>query len=251
MSVSAKDAPGPQYSQPSIAVSRYTSGLPKVVVLNKYAFVSELLGLILSERIDVVGKTASGLAAVGLSELLSPDVIVAGEALTDGPAELFVPALLQTGARLLFLCPRHDLGRLLELVELGITGVVDSEQSPEELASAVLVLAAGGAVLPPIVVDSIAADWRRAKRRGTNNGHGSALTSRELEVLGAMSDGLSAKAVAHHLGIAVKTVENHKTRIFDKLGVRTQAQAVALAIGGSAQSARSLTRPNKPLRPTT
>ena len=50
-------------------------------------------------------------------------------------------------------------------------------------------------------------------------------------MLGAISDGLSTKAVAHHLGIAVKTVEHHKSRIFDKLGVRTQAEAVAVALG--------------------
>ena len=35
------------------------------------------------------------------------------------------------------------------------------------------------------------------------------------------------------LGVALKTVENHKIRIFDKLGVRTQAEAVSLAIGHS------------------
>jgi DNA-binding NarL/FixJ family response regulator len=119
------------------------------------------------------------------------------------------------------------------LVELGITGLVDHDQPPLDLADAVLVLAAGGAVLPSDVVASITTDWRRSRRSVTNMSQGGDLTSRELEVLGAMSDGLSAKAVAHRLVIAVKTVENHKTRIFEKLGVRTQAQAVALVIGQS------------------
>jgi len=57
------------------------------------------------------------------------------------------------------------------------------------------------------------------------------LTARELEVLAAMADGLSAKAIALRLGVALKTVENHKVRIFDKLGVQTQAHAVSVAIG--------------------
>jgi DNA-binding NarL/FixJ family response regulator len=219
------------YRRPTIRVSRFPSGLPKVVILHDLALIPELLKLVLAERIDVVAETQSGKAAVALSELLVPDVVVAGEMLIDGVADYYVPALLQTGARVLFVSEPHDPARMLELVELGITGIVDSDQSPEHLAEAVLVLAAGGAVLPPHVVDAIATDWRRARRRGTNEVHGSELTTRELEVLGAMSDGLSTKAVAHHLGIAVKTVENHKTRIFEKLGVRTQAQAVALAIG--------------------
>jgi two-component system nitrate/nitrite response regulator NarL len=56
------------------------------------------------------------------------------------------------------------------------------------------------------------------------------LTAREDEVLGDMVEGLAAKAMTKRLGVATKTVEDQKIRIFDKLGVRTQAQAVAVAI---------------------
>jgi len=212
-------------------VSRFTSGLPKVLVLHDHEYVPEVIKLLLADRVDVVAQTGSGRAAVALSELLVPDVVVAGEMLIDGVAEYYVPTVLQTGTRVLLVSEPHDTARLVELAELGITGIVDTDQSPEELVEAVLVLAAGGAVLPPDVVAAIATEWRWARRRKADEHLGAELTTRELEVLGAMSDGLSTKAVAHHLGIAVKTVENHKTRIFDKLGVHTQAQAVAIAIG--------------------
>ncbi len=46
-----------------------------------------------------------------------------------------------------------------------------------------------------------------------------------------MAEGMSGKAIARHLGVALKTVENHKIRVFNKLGVRTQAHAVSVAIG--------------------
>src|SRR5436305_1144934 len=71
----------------------------------------------------------------------------------------------------------------------------------------------------------------RSEDGDANGGPRSNLTPRELDVLEAMSDGLATKAIASRLGVATKTVENHKVRIFDKLGVRTQAQAVSLAIG--------------------
>ena len=221
------------YRPPSIRVSRFTSGLPKVLVLHDHATVPEILKLFLSDRADVVAETQSGRTAVALSELLVPDVVVAGEMLIDGVAEFYIPALLQTGARVLLMSEPYDTTKMLELAALGVTGIIDGNQPPEELANAVLSLASGGAALPPDVVDVIASEWRRARRQGTIDMHGSNLTVREIEVLGAMSDGLSTKAVAHHLGIAVKTVENHKTRIFDKLGVHTQAQAIALAIGNA------------------
>ncbi len=45
-----------------------------------------------------------------------------------------------------------------------------------------------------------------------------------------MSKGLATKAIAIELGVAIKTVENHKIRVFEKLGVRTQAQAITVAM---------------------
>jgi DNA-binding NarL/FixJ family response regulator len=219
------------YRQPSMRVSRFVSGLPKVVVLHDHEVVAEVLKILLTDRIDLVAETYSGNAAVSLSELLVPDVVVTGEVLVDGMVEHYVPALLQTGARVLTIYDSFRATRLLDLVELGVTGLIGPGDSPFDMAEAILELARGGAVVPPQVTALIVADWRRTRRRGTSDFHGGMLTARELEVLGAMSDGLSTKAVAHHLGIALKTVENHKTRIFEKLGVRTQAQAVAMAVG--------------------
>src|SRR5208283_779305 len=89
----------PRYRQPSIRVSRFTSGLPRVVILHDHEYVPEVLKLLLADRVDVVAQTPSGRAAVALSELLVPDVVVAGEMLIDGVAEYYVPAVLQTGTR--------------------------------------------------------------------------------------------------------------------------------------------------------
>lgn len=203
-----------------------------MVILHDHGVIADVLRLLLAGRIDVVGETRSGQAAVALSELYVPDVVVVGDMLMDGVAEYYVPALLQTGAWVLQVTESRDIGRLLDMAELGVTGIVDADQAPDDMAEAVLILSAGGVVFPADVMAWIAAEWRRARRRGGDQSLGADLTSRELEVLDAMSDGLSTKAVAHHLGIAVKTVENHKTRIFDKLGVRSQAQAVAKALGG-------------------
>ncbi|MGH2769195.1 MAG: response regulator transcription factor, partial [Actinomycetota bacterium] len=56
------------------------------------------------------------------------------------------------------------------------------------------------------------------------------LTQREGEVLELVSRGLAGKQVARYLGISPKTVEQHKTRIFAKLGVSNQTAAVSLAL---------------------
>ena len=226
-----RDRSSSTYRRPAIRESRFTSGLPKVIILHDHEFVSEVLTFALMDEIDVVAETRSGRAAVALSELLVPDVVVLGEMLIDGVSDVFIPALLQTGSRVLLVSDHHELSRMLDLVEMGVTGIVDMDQTLPKLTDAVLTLAGGMAALPSEVVGAIANDWRRNRRNRSTKEFDVDLTGRESEILGAMSDGLSTKAIAHHLAISVKTVENHKTRIFGKLGVRSQAQAVALVAG--------------------
>lgn len=55
------------------------------------------------------------------------------------------------------------------------------------------------------------------------------LTTRELELLDLLARGLDNAAIAGKLGLKVKTVRNHITHIFDKLGVRTRAEAIVKA----------------------
>jgi DNA-binding CsgD family transcriptional regulator len=56
------------------------------------------------------------------------------------------------------------------------------------------------------------------------------LTPREREVLELVSTGLTSRVISTHLGVSPKTIENHKQRIFHKLGVQNQGHAVANAL---------------------
>ena len=69
---------------------------------------------------------------------------------------------------------------------------------------------------------ALAPDAASPDRRGT-------LSRREREVLALVARGLPAKTVARQLGISPKTVEHHKSSIYEKLGVGNQAAAVRVA----------------------
>jgi DNA-binding NarL/FixJ family response regulator len=72
----------------------------------------------------------------------------------------------------------------------------------------------------------------------------SVLTRREIEVLDAIGGGSTTRDVAMLMGISPKTVENHKQRIFSKLGVQNQAHAVAVAVRqGLVDPSRRLSTP--------
>jgi DNA-binding CsgD family transcriptional regulator len=66
-------------------------------------------------------------------------------------------------------------------------------------------------------------------RRGPRTRFGSDRTAREREVLELIAQGLDDLQIAAHLGLSEKTVRNHITPIFDKLGVENRSQTIVKA----------------------
>ena len=69
-----------------------------------------------------------------------------------------------------------------------------------------------------------------AARRERAAGLVAALPPRQLQVLEQLSRGLLNKQIAHRLGISEKTVKMHRALLLEKLGVRTSADAIRIAV---------------------
>ena len=214
------------YRSPAIRAHLYRSDLPKVVTVHENRFVAPGLLEALAGRAEVVADCVYGAAALRLTDLLVPSVVVAGELLGDGLIDHFLPDLVRAGARVLLLTDELHPDRFIELVGRGLSGISTTDRGLAAVGDAVIDVASGGVVLPPLLMAAVVTQWRSGWRRGTAD-PAVELTLREMEVLNAMADGLSTKATARVLGVAVKTVENHKTRVFAKLGVRNQAQLIS------------------------
>ena len=206
----------------------------RVLLADQNALVRGLLrATMLRGGLTVVGETHELHELLELCDGEAPDVIVTSADLDGGAIDAHLPMLLGDRSRVIVLTTDPSPERLTALLAAGVSGYLLRELDPDHVVDAVYAVARGDIALHPVAASTVVDQWRRLRRNATAGmaNERLALTPREADVLAAMADGLSTKAIARRLGVAVKTVENHKTRVFDKLGVRTQAHAVAIAIG--------------------
>ncbi|WAC53822.1 response regulator [Gordonia sp. SL306] len=122
--------------------------------------------------------------------------------------------------RVLILTTYETDGDILRAVRAGATGYLLKDADPDDLVRAIGSAAAGETVLAPPVA---------ARLLGRMQSPDTALTQRELEIVGRLSDGDSNRDIARALTISEATVKSHLVHIFDKLGVDSRTRVVAEA----------------------
>jgi DNA-binding NarL/FixJ family response regulator len=181
--------------------------------------------------IEVVGDAANGAEAVRLCRRQPVDVVVMDirmpvldgiEATRSITAEGSWPRVL--------ILTTFDLDEYVyDALRAGASGFLLKDVTTDELASAVRVVAAGDALLAPVITKRLIAAVVRLRPRGPVPAPLAPLTARETEVLLLIAEGLSNTEIAGRLVISEDTVKSHVGRIFVKLDVRDRAQAVVYA----------------------
>jgi two-component system response regulator NreC len=124
----------------------------------------------------------------------------------------------------------HEEDRLvLAAREAGAVGYLAKTASSREVVDAVTRVLDGQTVFPPLAAPSAAASTTVPRSRA-GRGAPPALSSRERQVLQLLADGNSPDEVAATLVISPKTVRNHLSRAYDKLGVDNRTQAIVVAL---------------------
>jgi DNA-binding NarL/FixJ family response regulator len=128
--------------------------------------------------------------------------------------------------RVLALSLHHDTVSVMSILESGADGYLVKHCDPIELRDGVLRAHAGERVLHHSILQAVIS---RAVH-GATEVLSENLSQRECEVLQLLADGATSKEIAAELGLRPKTVENHRARILDKLGVANSAAAVRTAV---------------------
>ncbi|MHC2252600.1 two-component system invasion response regulator UvrY [Bradyrhizobium embrapense] len=130
-----------------------------------------------------------------------------------------------TSARLIMFSMNDDPVFAARAIDIGAKGYVSKTGDPNDLVEAVREVGKGGVYLPPAIARNVA-----FARPGFAQNPLSRLTSREMEILRLLSSGKSLSEIAWLVHSSYKTVANTSSIMRQKLGVRTSAELVRLAI---------------------
>jgi DNA-binding NarL/FixJ family response regulator len=183
--------------------------------------------------ITVAGEAGDGRTAVQQVRHLTPDVVLMDVRMPvlDGLAatrKLLDPdADLPSRPRVLMLTTFDADQYVYEALRAGASGFLLKDSTPEELAAAVRVAAAGEAMLAPGITRRLIERFvEGAPPAREQHPLLQSLTEREREVLTLVSRGLSNGEIAASLVIAEQTVKTHVSRILQKLELRDRVQVV-------------------------
>jgi len=181
--------------------------------------------------IEVIGEAKDGPSALRLAGELKPDVVVLDLSLPGMHGIRVAQSLRAQMPRcyVLILSVHEDRAYLRQLLEIGVSGYVLKRSAPEALIAAIRAVAAGGTYLDPAIAAMVIGRGSQPRIVHSTD-RSTELSAREREVLQLAAAGHTNKELSSRLRIGVKTIETHKARGMEKLGLETRAELVRYAI---------------------
>jgi DNA-binding NarL/FixJ family response regulator len=182
------------------------------------------------EDIHIVGEADNGRSSVKLAGELAPDVVIMDVAMPElngiDATRRITEAL--PGARVLALSMHSDGRYVKGMLQAGARGYILKDCAAEELTHAIRTVMANKVYVSPGVTGAIVEDYVRQLSAATDGS--ASLSHREREVLQLLTEGGSTANIAAELHLSVKSIETHRKRIMDKLGLRSIAELTKYAI---------------------
>jgi len=201
----------------------------RVLLADDHGIVVEGLKSLLEPEFELVGAVQDGRALMEAAEQLRPDVIVADISM---PILNGIEAVRQIRkkdkqVKVVFLTMHPDVTYAASAFEAGASGYVLKHSAPSELVIAIHEALKGHVYVTPVIAGELMGAYRKGFAQKTANVE---LTSRQREVLQLLAEGKSAKEIALILNISTRTVEFHKYRVMEDLGIKTVAELVRYAV---------------------
>lgn len=207
----------------------------RVFLVDNHMVLRQGLRVLIDAQADmhVVGEAAGGRDVADAVARTGADVVVMDVSMPDlsGIRATAEMRRMNINAKVLALTRHSEHGYLQQMLEAGARGYALKQTAVETLIEAIRTVARGGMYFDPAVAGKVAETFasRRSPSSPSPRDHPS-LTSREQQIVTSVAEGYTNKEIASSLGIMVKTVESHKSRIMQKLGIKSRAGLVRFVI---------------------
>ena len=203
---------------------------PRLLIADDHKIFAEGLKRLLNADFDIVGVVADGRELVSAAEKLRPDVMVVDISmpLLNGIEAVRQIKKVHPEIKVVFLTMHPDVAYAASAFKAGASGYVLKHSAPDELITAIREGLKGRTYVTPLIAGKLLHSYESGSHSEVDKVL--SLTSRQREVLQLLAEGRSAKEIAAILNISTKTVEYHKYRMMEDLGIKTAAELTRYAV---------------------
>lgn len=202
----------------------------RIAIADDHPIVREGLRRIASEGagISVTGEAANAAELFQLLRAAAVDVVLLDVSM---PGSTLVETLSRLKSdhptvRVLVLSVHPEDQWAVRALRAGAAGYLTKDQSPEQLVEAIRRVARGGKYVSATLAEKLAGLMDTAATHAPHE----RLSDREFEVLRALGSGMAVKDIAEQLNLSAKTVSTYRSRLIEKMGVRTNADLVRYVV---------------------
>lgn len=179
--------------------------------------------------IKVTGATDEGQAAVKLVKALAPDVVLLNLTSATQGSRSLIAALRSSCPRSRVIALTHSPGTefIQEILSAGAAGCLTKDCASDELLAAIRTVFQSKVYLSPPIAEAVVSGY---VLRGRSPSRAVGLSAREKQILRLIADGANTKKIAAAVGVSAKTVETHRRRMMQKLGVHSIAELTKYAL---------------------
>jgi DNA-binding NarL/FixJ family response regulator len=180
-------------------------------------------------RVEVVGQAVDGVDAVKQAAKLKPDVILMDLKMPnlDGIEATRQITEAAPETKIVMLTTFETDSQVIQALKAGASGYVLKDSSAEAIVSSIVAVMSGEKVMASAVANRV---LEMLTGTSTPKEFYDGLTNREIEILKLLANGMANKQIAYRLKISEKTVRNHVSNTYEKLGIYDRSQAVLYAV---------------------
>jgi len=180
-------------------------------------------------RVEVIGLAADGAEAVKQALKLKPDVVLMDLKMpnVDGIEATRQIIEADPAIKVLLLTTFETDNHVIQALKAGARGYVLKDSTAESIVSSIVAVMSGERVMASAVANRV---LEMLTGTTTPKEFYDGLTVRELEILKLLANGMANKQIAFRLKISEKTVRNHVSNTYEKLGIYDRSQAVLYAV---------------------